>query len=125
MASPLHDNPRSKSDKKEEKKPDEKPEEKAAVEKKAAEKPKEPDAAEKPEEAGEAEPSKKDMFMDGMKAIQKRHESERRDFHGNHREAMRQMANRHSKEIADHFDLSLGDHGEEKNAEPAESASDS
>lgn len=116
MASPLHDNPRSsKEGKKEEKKPEEKPDEKAAAEKKATDKAKDGDGekpmaeGEKPE--GEAASSPKDMFMDGMKSIQKRHESERRDTHGNHREALRQMAGRHGKEIADHFDLHFGEGG--------------
>lgn len=114
MASPLHDNPKSpkSSEKKDDKKPEEKkPEsggdEKAAIEKKASEKPKEADG-EKPAAEGEGAASPKDEFMDGMKNIQKRHESERRDFHGNAREQMRQMGSRHNKEIADHFDLKFG-----------------
>lgn len=120
MANPLHDNDRSKSmSKKDDKKPEEKPDEKAAIEKKAAEKPKEPEGdGEKPAAEGEAAASPKDMFMDGMKAIQKRHESERRDTHGNHREALRQMASRHGKEIADHFDLHFGQ-GETPAAAPS------
>lgn len=37
--------------------------------------------------------------VDDRAAMHKRHESERRDFHGNMREAMRQMTSRHEKEI--------------------------
>jgi hypothetical protein len=101
--SPLHDNPRSSKG--------EKPKEEAAPEK-AAEKPAEgdggaaaPAAEAKAAPAEEKAASPKDMFLDGMKAIRKRHESEMRDHHGNHRESMRQMASRHTKEIADHFDM--------------------
>lgn len=117
MASPLHDNPKSPK-KSEDKKPEEKPDEKAAIEKKAAEKPKEAEGdGEKPAAEGEAAASPKDMFMDGMKNIKKRHESEMRDAHGNHREMLRQMAARHGKEIADHFDLNMP--GETSAAAPA------
>lgn len=107
MASPLHDNPRSRSEEK--KKPEEKPDEKSATEKKAAEKAKpeekKPEGEEKPE--GDEEASAGDKFAEGMSKIEKRHEGERRDAHGNHREMLRQMASRHAKEIADHFDMSL------------------
>lgn len=114
MASVLHDNPRSKT----EKKSDEKPDEKTATEKKAAEKAKpeekKPEGeGKKPEgeEGVEETMSPKDKFMEGMQNIQKRHEGERRDFHGNQKEAMRQMQARHGKEIADHFDLGMRDGG--------------
>lgn len=134
MANPLHDNARSKADKPKDKADDKKPEaggdEKAAIEKKATEKPagesngpgegimKKPSEDKPVADAGDEGASKKDMFMDGMKAIQKRHESERRDMHGNHREALRQTASRHGKEIADHFDLHFGQ-GETPAAAPA------
>lgn len=132
---PLHDNSRSSGDEKpkEEKKPEAKKPESAAEEKPAAEA-----AAEKPAgeaeapaaEAGPAEAGPKDKFLDGMKAIRKRHETEHRDFHGNNREAMRQMSTRHGKEIADHFDLHFseggtaaeGTAGSEKPAKPAAEA---
>lgn len=132
MASPLHDNPKSPKGEKPkdapEKKPAPKPDEKDAGEKKMADKAKAAPDADEPKKGGylggDSEPgegsakrevedaasagmSPKDKFMEGMKGIQKRHESERRDFHGNHREALRQMAGRHGKEIADHFDMSM------------------
>lgn len=42
-----------------------------------------------------------DKLIEGLKALNKAHETERRDFHGNHREALRQMASRHEKGIKD------------------------
>lgn len=106
---PLHDNARSSKDA--EKKPDPSPAEKKAGEEAAdaaGGEEKEPKAETKAETAEEKPASPKDLFMDGMKAIRKRHEGEMRDHHGNNREAMRQMASRHTKEIGDHFDLNFG-----------------
>ena len=40
-----------------------------------------------------------DKMLEGLKMLHRAHESERRDFHGNQREAMRQMATRHEKAI--------------------------
>ncbi len=129
MASPLHDNPKSK-------KADDKPappepnkaeqdakgaeDSRAAAKAKAAgggslaggpNEPAEPSKATEAagEDAAAQGESPKDKFMDGMKNIHKRHESERRDTHGNHREALRQMHARHNKEISDHFDLHFGE----------------
>jgi len=123
MANPLHDNARSKTEKKaDDKKPEEKPDEKAAIEKKAAEKPKEPEGEDADGAEGEAAASPKDAFMDGMKNMKKRHEGELRDAHGNHREMLRQMAARHGKEIADHFDMHMPN--EAAPAAPAAGAGD-
>jgi hypothetical protein len=123
--SPLHDNPRSSKDA--EKKPDPSPAEKKAGEEAAdaaGGEEKEPKAETKAETAEEKPASPKDLFMDGMKAIRKRHEGEHRDAHGNHREAMRQMSSRHSKEIGDHFDMHFtgggtAEKGEAGSAKPA------
>lgn len=116
--SPLHDNPRSSKDA--EKKPEETPAEKKAgeVAAEAAGGEEKPKVEEKPSAAEEKAASPKDLFLDGMKAIRKRHESEMRDHHGNHRESMRQMASRHTKEIADHFDM----HGAAEDKPSAEGA---
>lgn len=118
MASPLHDNPRSKTEKKDDKKPERDASRSEAVTKEPGpnDEEKKPDLKdqrdERPPKDGEAmaaeEGGPKDKFMDGMKAIQKRQESERRDFHGNMREQMRQIGSRHNKEIADHFALNFG-----------------
>jgi hypothetical protein len=43
-------------------------------------------------------------ILDGLKALTKAHESERRDMHGNHRESMRQMHGRHEKQIRELLD---------------------
>ena len=43
--------------------------------------------------------SQAEKMMEGLKALNKTHETERRDHHGNHREALRQMAARHEKGI--------------------------
>lgn len=120
MASPLHDNKRSKELEGDKAKP--KP---AEGEKKAEEKPAgyiageaEPGATtHKRDEmapagndevavaAGEAAPAPKDMFMDGMKAMRERHLRERRDAHGAHKKAIESMGERHEKEFTDHYDL--------------------
>lgn len=57
------------------------------------------------ESAGEKKAEGKgDKMSAGLKEIHKRHESERRDFHGNHREALRQMATRHEKDLREFMD---------------------
>lgn len=43
--------------------------------------------------------SASEKFLKAIGEVRKRHESERRDFHGNHREMLRSMAARHDKEI--------------------------
>lgn len=42
-------------------------------------------------------------MLDGFSSLVKAHESERRDLHNNHREAMRQMHGRHEKMLKEHF----------------------
>lgn len=42
-----------------------------------------------------------DKFVGEMDAINKRHEAERRDHHGNSRDALRQMSTRHAKDFKD------------------------
>ncbi len=44
-------------------------------------------------------------MLSGFKKLLAQHEAERRDHHNNHREALRQMGNRHAKALKDHFDL--------------------
>jgi len=119
--SPLYDNKPKDEEKPD---PEKKPEaEAAAAEGEAGE---EAPAAEVDSAAaaadGEAEEaaSPKDMFLDGLKAIHKRHEKERMDHHGSMREAHRTMGSRHNKEIADHFDLSFGAGGTAKKDASAE-----
>lgn len=80
---------RGKNKKSADKAPDKKPEAKAAV--------KTPD---KPAE-GEAPGSPMEGFAGEMDALNKRHEAERRDHHGNTREAMRKMATRHAQDFKD------------------------
>lgn len=43
--------------------------------------------------------SASEKFLKAIKEVRSRHESERKDFHGNMRESLRQMALRHDKEI--------------------------
>ena len=65
-------------------------------------------------------------FIDAMKALHKQHESERRDYHGNHREALRQMAARHEKSFRDLMEGFEGDdeEGEEVTGTEAAAAAD-
>lgn len=79
-------------------------------------------AAEAP--AGSPDAAMKDKFLEGMKMIQKRHETERMEHHGQMREAHRAMGKRHNKEIADHFDLHFGEGGgdDEPEKKPAAKA---
>lgn len=51
-------------------------------------------------------------LIEGLKALHKAHETERRDYHGNHREALRQMAGRHEKQIKDMMDQHMAGMGE-------------
>lgn len=60
----------------------------------------------KEHEAAEAGEDKGiDKMMEGFKTLTKAHESERRDMHGNHREAMRQMHARHEKQLRDFMEM--------------------
>ena len=135
--SPLYDNERSQSDEDksderagEDRMEDRKKKDSAderAGEKKAEDR-KETDSAD--ERAGEEkmETAKKasDKFLDAMKALHKQHEMERRDHHGNHREALRQMAARHEKSFRDLVDGFEGDdeEGEEVTGTEAAAAAD-
>lgn len=67
-----------------------------------AEKPKE-EAGTKPADkaAGGEEEPKKPAAHEALNGIHKRHETERRDHHGNVREQYRTMASRHEKELKD------------------------
>jgi hypothetical protein len=55
--------------------------------------------------AGDAKPAaeepKKPPAHEALSGVHKRHETERRDHHGNVREQYRQMASRHEKELKD------------------------
>lgn len=62
----------------------------------------EEERTESPAEA-KAEGDAPDAEMDQRKAMFKRHETERRDMHGSHRDMHRQMTDRHEKEIAELF----------------------
>ena len=66
--------------------------EEAKAEPAKAEEPAEPDG-----EGGEAEAA--NPQMDAMKDAVKRHEKDRRDLHGSHREEHRKMADRHMSEL--------------------------
>lgn len=57
-----------------------------------------------------------DTFMSALQGLNKQQEAERRDTHGNHREALRMMAQRHDKQIKD----LIGDHFSEN--EPGDGA---
>lgn len=72
------------------------------------------DAAKKPDDAKPADakaadaktaedaaPDPLEALMGDFKAMHKRHETERRDAHGNQRELLRTMTGRHEKEIGD------------------------
>ena len=74
--------------------------------------------------AGSPDAAMKDKFLEGLKMIQKRHETERMEHHGQMREAHRTMGRRHNKEIADHFDLHFGEGGgdDEPEKKPAAKA---
>jgi hypothetical protein len=50
-------------------------------------------------EEGDGEGGDLDMEIKERESLHKQHESERRDFHGNHLEAMRLMNTRHEKAI--------------------------
>lgn len=117
-AKKLYDNPRSKTSKP----ADDVPEAKKAD----AAKPKDkmvdgtPDPTndkmkvDQPDPTGDKMMVAKDKFMDAMKGMAKTQESERRDTHNNHREAMRMMHARHQKQANDLIDehmagLSSGD----------------
>lgn len=65
----------------------------------------------------------RDVFMEGLKAIRKRHEKERGDYHNGIREHLRTMATRHDKEFADHYDLHFkeGDAVEDAKSPPDKS----
>jgi len=93
----LYDHPASKKNEAKESKPEEKPAE-AKTEPKA-EAAADESAGTKEAETEMAESSGIDKMLEGLKMLHKAHESERRDFHGNQREAMRQMATRHEKAI--------------------------
>lgn len=107
-ASALYDNPRSKGDK-----------EAAATAEADMEKGDRPKADSAAEEATETKAESgedkgismmrdhMEKAMDGLKAMMKAHESERRDMHGNHREAMRQMHARHEKQMRDHMEQAM------------------
>ncbi len=56
---------------------------------------------------GEGAKNQMQEMMDGMKKLRAAHEAEHRDLHGNHREAMRQMAARHGKALKDHLDFHM------------------
>lgn len=75
-----------------EKKPEAKAESKAA-DSKASDK--------KPEAESEAPASPMEGYLSDMAALSKRHETERRDHHGNTREALRAMAKRHDQDFKD------------------------
>lgn len=103
--SPLYDNERSQteSDRKDEAKGED-----AAVEKKAKDSADESKGMDK-YERGEDEGLKAAMdglgtLMEGIKKLHKAHEAERRDAHGNHREALRQMSGRHEKQFKELVD---------------------
>lgn len=106
--SPLYDKEKPKGEEKPD--PEKKPEAEAAATESSEEAPAGDADGAAAAADGEAEEaaSPKDMFLDGLKAIHKRHEKERMDHHGSMREAHRTMGSRHNKEIADHFDLSFG-----------------
>jgi hypothetical protein len=79
---------------------------------KKAEEPAEPEpavAGDKAPEGGEKAEKGEDNgvseMLSGFKKLLAQHEAERRDHHNNHREALRQMGNRHAKALKDHFDL--------------------
>lgn len=135
-AAALYDNERSQTatDRKDERKGEEK-----AMEAKAKDKAderageakmesrKEKDAADErkgEEKAADAKPA--DKMLEAMKALHKQHEAERRDHHGNHREALRQMASRHEKSFRDLVDSFAGSDasGAEVNAPEAAAAAE-
>lgn len=95
-ASAMYDHERSGGEKKAEKKPeaheDKKPEEKKPEEKEPEKKAGEGDAVEDKGNGIE-------KMLEGLKQLHKAHETERSDANGNHREALRQMASRHAKQI--------------------------
>lgn len=123
MASPLHDNPKSKKEEaeptkevggaKESKPAAKKPEEKEPVNDKGQTQGEEREA----EPGGDDDNDKVDpgaKFFDQLKNIHKRQDTERgslngnqeqqrRDLHGSHRSAHREMADRHAKELKDHM----------------------
>lgn len=104
--SPLYDNERSQTERD---RMDEGEGEAAAEAVKKKDSADESKGEKKTEDSGEAkgeaamEKAKKssDKFLEAMKALNKQHETERRDYHGNHREALRQMATRHEKAFRD------------------------
>lgn len=82
----------------------EKKAEPAKKEEKKAEPKAEAKKDDKPAEGGDdktTETSPAAKQAEARMAMHKRHEGERKDFHGNMREQMRQMATRHNKEIVD------------------------
>lgn len=117
--SPLYDKEKPKGEEKPD--PEKKPEAEAAADGGEEAPAGEADGAAAPAD-GEAEEaaSPKDLFLEGLKGIHKRHEKERMDHHGAMREAHRTMGSRHNKEIADHFDLSFGAGGTAKKDASAE-----
>lgn len=64
--------------------------------------------------------SPRDKFMEGLKAIRKRHEKERADYHNGHREHLRGMSARHDKEFSDHYDLHFKEGGTAENGKRPE-----
>lgn len=109
-ASSLYDNERSmKKPKADEKKPeakDDKPEPKT-----------------EPDGEGADSANGADKLIEGMKTLAKQHEAERRDAHGNQREALRQMQGRHEKQMRDMMDTHMAEMGgQPAGGEPAPGA---
>lgn len=113
-ASSLYDNERS------QKKPTAK-----ADEKKPEAKDEKPEPKAEPEGEGADSANGADKLIEGMKTLAKQHEAERRDAHGNQREALRQMAGRHQKQMQDLMESHIGQMGGENDASaPAEESPD-
>lgn len=136
--SPLHDNPRSQTeaDRADEAKGEKDMEERESndrtAEREGMEKRDEREAKDRRDESeGESKAmdrTKKasDKFIEAMKGLHKQHETERRDYHGNHREALRQMASRHEKafrDLVEGFKMD-DDEGEEVTGTEAAAAAD-
>jgi len=60
-----------------------------------------------------------DKLIQGLKALHKTHETERKDYHNNHREALRQMSGRHEKQIKDLYSAHMGEKPEAQMEEEA------
>lgn len=91
-AKALYDNPRSGGDKGRDR-------EAAATAEADVEAGDEPKADKKADGEVKTVEKASDKFLKAIGEVRKRHESERRDFHGTHREQLRQMAARHDKEL--------------------------